>query len=430
MRGVPRLAALYLLANTLSFVGLGLSLQYPLIYLSKVRGFDLAVASVLVAASAGVGLIGSPLAGWLVDKFGPRTTLMITTVGWAIGAALFGWVDSLLGAGLVLAVISLSSTMRFTAFGALIGTLVPIGQRSRIFSLNYAGLNLGIGLGGMAAGFLVDITRPWTFVVLYSVQALFVLSLLPFLVATPTLDATFQKGLEVSTARAAGHTSMIGALRDRRFAMLCLVTFLFWFNVMQLNNIVPLYANQLGLSPRVMGLGLGLNTFAIVLLQLPVFGLLRGRRRSIAVVLMFGLLLVAFSLLLFSGVQSTVSMAGVMVIGTLGLGGVAETVMSPTLPPLVMDLAPQGWIGRYNGILSMTTAICAIVVPLSAGLFVNAGTAPMLIVGMLGTLALAAVCAVLLGRSWARGWILWRGVSGYPVSFCNKLLHTNLRWTT
>ena len=60
--------------------------------------------------------------------------------------------------------------------------------------------------------------------------------------------------------------------------------------------------SKAGRSPRVLGIGLGLNTLAIVLLQLPVFSLLMGHRRSLASLLICLMLVSLF----FAGLCASV----------------------------------------------------------------------------------------------------------------------------
>ena len=71
-------------------------------------------------------------------------------------------------------------------------------ERQRVFGLSFAILNLGIGLGGVAAGFIADVHRPASFELLYRVNAL--AYLIP--AADPVVDAGPSAGRWRSSTKA------------------------------------------------------------------------------------------------------------------------------------------------------------------------------------------------------------------------------------
>jgi len=60
-------------ANSL---GNGIVIPFLVIYLHDVRGVGLETAGAVIAVLLGIGVVGSPLAGRLVDRIGAKTTLM------------------------------------------------------------------------------------------------------------------------------------------------------------------------------------------------------------------------------------------------------------------------------------------------------------------------------------------------------------------
>lgn len=70
---LPREAWVVLGGDALSALGSGLTLPFLLIYFHQVRGIDLLVAGLAVAAVPFASLVGNPLGGWLADRGGgPR----------------------------------------------------------------------------------------------------------------------------------------------------------------------------------------------------------------------------------------------------------------------------------------------------------------------------------------------------------------------
>jgi MFS family permease len=59
------------IANAL---GNGIVIPFLVIYLHDVRHFGLGISGVVVAFLLGIGIVGSPLAGRVVDRIGARTT--------------------------------------------------------------------------------------------------------------------------------------------------------------------------------------------------------------------------------------------------------------------------------------------------------------------------------------------------------------------
>src|SRR5437870_3472575 len=86
---LPAPSRLFLAGNTVSMVGNGLVIPYPLIYLHHVRGIDLPVVGALLAGAAIAGLIVVPISGALIDRVGARRVLVALILGQAVAEVLF-----------------------------------------------------------------------------------------------------------------------------------------------------------------------------------------------------------------------------------------------------------------------------------------------------------------------------------------------------
>jgi MFS family permease len=75
-----------------------------------------------------------------------------------------------------------------------------------------------------------------------------------------------------------------------------------------------------------------------------------------------------------------------------------ETLLSPTMPAIVNDLAPDALRGRYNAMYSLSWNGGTIVGPVIAGVFLGAGLAVLFFFGLIAACGLAAVMAVSLER--------------------------------
>ena len=60
-------------------------------------------------------------------------------------------------------------------FNALTSSIVSGPVRTQFFGINFALVNLGIGIGGIVSGFLTDVDRPGTFTAIFLVDAACVL---------------------------------------------------------------------------------------------------------------------------------------------------------------------------------------------------------------------------------------------------------------
>ncbi|MCW1968965.1 MAG: MFS transporter [Anaerolineae bacterium] len=366
-----------LIANVIAFVGFGLTLQYPLIYLNSVRGIGLNEAGALLTFAGLLGLAVSPVAGSLIDRYGANTIMTVSGLLMAVSAVAFAHVTSFALAALIWTLATMAQAARFPAFSTLLGVRVSEAERGSAYALNYAGVNLGIGFGGLLGGFLIDINQLGTFQTAFYIQAAFAVL---FVLLTWRIKDERQAVLakEASAAAAALPPSSasnvwLGMLHNRTFILLCLLNLLFWGNVSQQNSFLPLYATQdIGATPRELGYALGLNTLVIAVLQMPVMGWLRHISRRLALGIMFVGIVLGWILMLVAGNLPQGGLPLLLVVLTPGVIGLAETVFSPIVPAWILKVSPPEQIGRYNGVSMMVAGIAQNIAPLIATLFVQA----------------------------------------------------------
>ncbi|MGZ8747886.1 MAG: MFS transporter [Mycobacterium sp.] len=125
---------------------------------------------------------------------------------------------------------------------------------------------------------------------------------------------------------------------------------------------------------------------------------LAGRRRTTAVSLACAIWAVAWSLALLFGYAGDGWFAVAGFILAMVVFGIAETALSPTLPAIVNDLAPDHLRGRYNGVSALGWTTGFFVGPAIAGFALGADAGGALLAVLVGGCGVAALWAARLGR--------------------------------
>jgi MFS family permease len=391
---LPQAAKVVLLGDALSALGQGMSLPFLLIYLHEVRGIDLSTAGLVLATVALASFVGNPLGGWLSDPLGPRATLLLSLMISAVGVATFAWAYDAPVAFLAAGLLGLGNAIAWPAFDALLATTVTPERRSAAFSVRHATLNAGIAVGAVVAGFVVDTSRAATFQTIYIIDAVTFLLFIPMLLLVPR---SVDKESPADPASKASYRTVLG---DRQFLSLVgLSALIVAVGFAQYHAAFPAWATREGGIPtRALGMCFAANAVTVVVLQLPVLRGLAGRRRTTAVSLACASWAVAWSLALVFGYAGDGWLARSGFIVSMVVFGIAETALSPTLPAIVNDIAPDHLRGRYNGVSALGWTTGFFVGPAIAGFALDANAGGALLAMLVVACVLAGLWAARLGH--------------------------------
>jgi MFS family permease len=140
------------------------------------------------------------------------------------------------------------------------------------------------------------------------------------------------------------------------------------------------------------------NTVTIVAAQLPMYKLLERSSRSRALALAGGIWAIAWLTALSAGQAGGGTMAATGFVLAMVLFGLGETILAPTLGPLVNDLASEALRGRYNGASALASTGGFIIGPIAAGAALDAGHGGALLAGLAAACVLAVHAALRLER--------------------------------
>jgi MFS family permease len=370
---LPREGRLMLSVVAFEFVGTGLVLPFWVVYLHEIRDYSLDVVGLLIAGMSAAGVITSIPGGTLIDRVGPRRAMICVLVAAMVGQVVVAFAVNLPLAILGMAIVGGGFGLGWPSVQALISSVVPSEIRARYFGMNFSLLNLGIGIGGIVGGLVVDVDRPVTFQLMYLGNAL---SYLPglFLMLVPLRHVG--RPAAVSDDQAGGAAvSYLTVLRAPGMGTLCTLMFVSAFvGYAQLNSGMPAYARAVGeVSTQGLGFAFAANTLVIVLLQLLVLQRIEGRRRTRVIVVMAMVWAASWALLAASGISPGTWSATVFVAGCASVFALGETLLQPTMPAIVNDLAPDHLRGRYNGLTSGCFQAASILGPIVAGFLIGHG---------------------------------------------------------
>lgn len=388
------------LGNALAAFGSGFTVPYLFLYVAQVRDLGAGTAGGVLAAFAAAALCVLPLVGRVIDQHGPMPVALGGVAAASAGALGFGlsssgpWVllsSAVMGAGI--AVIQ-------PALATMIVWCSTATTRSRAFATQFFLNNLGMGVGGLLGGQIVDEHRPGTFTLLFSVEAVMFLVLAAVLLRVrlpraPGLD----EGIPDTAGRPADGWRVL--LSHRAMVVLCALGFVLFFTCYgQFESGLAAYGVEVtGISTATLGMALFANTAVIALAQFVVLRLVEGKRRSRVVALVGLVWMVAWLAAGLSGlVPQTQALATGLLIGTYALFGLGEAMLSPTVAPLVADLAPKRMAGQYNSAFALVKQLGVAVGPAVGGLMAAQGAYAAYIVLLVVCSLGISVLALRLGR--------------------------------
>jgi len=387
---LPREGKLMLSVVGFQFVGRGLVLPFWVVYLHEMRGFDLDTVGLLLAVYPLGGFLASVPTGPAIDRYGARKVQIVTLLISIASQVVMAFAETLPFAFVGLLLNGAAFGMSWPSAQSMIASVVPSGLRQRYFGVNFSLLNLGIGIGGITGGLVADVGRLVTFQALYLGDALsYVPPLLLLLVPLRHVGGPVPHDETSGVTEGAGYLEVL-----RRPAVLTLtaLTFVFAFvGYGQLNTGLPAFAREVSeISTRALGFAFAANTLVIVVLQLVVLRRIEGRRRTRVLLLMSLAWAAAWLILGASGLFPGTGTATLLVVTCASVFAFGETLMQPTLPAIVNDLAPDELRGRYNALTATSFQCAAIAAPVVAGVYIDRGLAAVFIGTLLAGLAVVA----------------------------------------
>jgi MFS family permease len=382
VRGLPR-TYWFLWAGTLANRVGSLVMPMMAIYLTKHRGLTVADAGAVVSLYGAGSFFAMQLGGWLADRIGRRTTMLVSLCLSACSMLSLGFAPTtplLMGAGFSL---GLTGDIYRPASQAVLADVVPAEDRVRAFGLLYWAINLGFSIAAVVGGQLAE----WSFTGLFIVDAATTLAFAGLIYKTiPETKPQAAPG----AAGTAAQGNLLTPFLDKTFGPYLFVHLFVTLVFFQFQVALPADMQSKGMSPSDVGFAMAVNGVLIVALQPIVIRRIAGSSRArvlalaaVCIGLGFGANAWALNMVQF---MFTVS------IWTLG-----EILMAPVNASIVADLSPTQMRGRYQGAFGLVWSVGVALGPLLSGTIISHSNTRTLWFACIGIGLLAAVGHLLLG---------------------------------
>ncbi|WP_307183568.1 MFS transporter [Streptomyces canus] len=382
--------------NALSAFGLGFTVPYLYVYVAQVRGLGAMTAGLVLTVFAVAALIVLPFAGRAIVRRGPLPVLLVALITAALGALSLGLAGHAATVLLAAAALGAGQAVMQPALATMIVDCSTSETRSRAFATQFFLQNLGLGVGGLIGGHLVDTSSATSFTMLFAIEAAVFLLLVVVMATLRLPHAPRVEGAPTQSGKS-GWKQLLG---NRAMVQLCVLGFVLFFACYgQFESGLSAYGVEAaGISTSALGTALAANTAMIVVAQFAVLKFVERRKRSRVIAAVGIIWSVAWIVAGYAGLgHGSREMATAAFVSTYALFGLGEAMLSPTVAPLVADLAPEGMAGQYNSAFALVKQLALAVGPAVGGPMGASLHAPYIVTFLLFSLGITYL-AVRLGR--------------------------------
>ena len=381
--GVPELAGHGRVVAASVLDSLGVGMFVPLSFLFFVLTTHLGVAQVGLGTSIAtlLSLPVAPVAGALVDRWGPRNSLVCNNFLAAAGFLCYLLVDSLptLVGGMFL--VLCAERLYWASWPAFVADMAEGAELDRWYAFTTAGTNASVAIGGMAGGLLLGSGWKGAAVLIVALNAATsviagVLLLTPSspparrTAAEPAEPAAFEPAAasDGSPPPPAGWRTLF---QDRALLVLMGAQAAFAFAWLIPTVVLPVYLVEVDRLPTWLpSTALAVNAIAIVSAQSPLTARLVAFRRT-RVISWASLLMLGSILLLGLGASGRGAGTVAVVFAAVLLFTAGQMMSGPATTAIAATAAPAEARGRYLSLFNLTWALSATVGPVLVGALIE-----------------------------------------------------------
>ncbi|WP_329020864.1 MFS transporter [Streptomyces sp. NBC_00690] len=386
--------------SALSAFGLGFTVPYLYVYVAQVRDLGATTAGIVLATFAMAALVALPFTGRTIDRRGPLPVLVAGSLLASVGALSIGLANNVTTVVLSAALLGAGTAVIQPALATMLVWCSDASSRTRAFAMQFFLQNLGLGLGGLIGGQLVDKSRPDSFLLLFGIESVMFLVLAGIALTVRIPRPAPMSGAPQVDPTAQAKGGMRALLGHKAMVQLSVLGFVLFFACYgQFESGLAAYGTEAaGIEPSTLGSALAANTAVIVIAQFVVLKFVEQRKRSRVIAAVGLVWAVAWVIAGYAGLgTNSQTMATAAFITTYALFGLGEAMLSPTVAPLVADLAPESMVGQYNSAFALVKQLALALGPAVGGPMGAALHGPYIVTFVLFSLGIS-VLAVRLGR--------------------------------
>lgn len=373
----------------------GMQMARPLF--SASMGADLTMIAFVSTASAFAGLIGSPVAGALTDRWG-RRPLVIIGLGVRVLTGFTSFFATSYEQFLVMEFIgSLGLAFWNTGVSVIVADVISPENRGRAIALRTASQRLGILCGPLIAGVLAfHFGLTSIFLLNAGTKLIALLIFAKYIAETRPVQA---KAVPGAAAAATAVRPPLTVFLQRPFLVLGFTNFIIYLMSQggAFESLFPVHVTSVaGLSTVEIGYGLSLLNLISFLISFP--GGAVTDRVGRKAVLLPGMLLLGLGTFLLAGISDYW-----MVMVALFVIGMGDGLSSGAVLVLAMDMAPPQHRGVFLGVWGFIERSGGVLAPIVMGAIAQAFGIPAAFTAVTGCMVVAAVVMGLFGpETWVR----------------------------
>ncbi|MCT3297086.1 MDR family MFS transporter [Lactiplantibacillus pentosus] len=363
------------LANLLNNAGAAFMWPLTTIYMHNYLKQSLTFSGIVLFLMSMAMIAGNYLGGHLFDHWRPYfTALLGGGISTIMLATLIFW-HSLWPYAIGLIIVGFGDGISMTVVNAYAATVTTRSNRY-VFNMLYLALNVGVVIGTLLVGYLLDL----------GISVVFIVTTICYLGLMAITISTFNVTPAHRTATATTKAADTTPSNHRQLIwMICLMIFTIYLSYALWESILSVHMTNLGIPFRRYSEVWTINGLLIIVSQ-PIVSLF-NERFKIGTQIGFGITLFALSFLGLVFARQYVDFIIIMVVLTIG-----EVIGLPIAPAWVDDMAADDQRGKYQGRYNMALSLGRAVGPLFGGMMVAQFSYSLLFITvtvlMLGSLAL------------------------------------------